>query len=1509
MKSIKKVISVVLCTVMMFSVFVVTPVNEVKAVSPYIPLWEHMPDGEPRIFQDPDDPTGTIKRLYVFGSHDMKMDAYCGPDISCWSAPLNDLNNWRKDGPVFISYNESTGTWDRLFAPDIVEVRTKDPTNPKAKQDGIVYTYYLYPHNISDDVLSFNGFRMNMVAKADRPDGPFEVINWVDPSDRTLDTLGPIGFDPGAFIDYDEDDNIKGVYVFWGYQTATAGEMDPETMYTLKSHTESQYNSKMYSYESFGALTAAISSAQAVYDNADATQAQVDAVIYGVLAALPNLVRLYTPKPSPDALKASIAIGKALISKYPGRYTTASTATLATRISEGETRINFNNRNSTQAQIETAMNNILTAINGLVQAADYAEPVKKEALYVVIKRALSVSNDRPIDYVIPSSASTDNDTSYPYVHQRAKDGRTTAQVRSAFSFFEASSIRKIGNKYVMIFSGQSGSEYGMSGSSTTLRYAYGDSPMGPWVDGGVLVDSRGPEVNQAGSAIAATNYSNNTHGSIIEIPSTNPDGSVNPDGESQWYVFFHRPPRGNGNARQSMVSPIKVEWSETSTDDGGYVRIRGFDPYADDQIWTAKDSQNREYTGAEVTSEGFNPFGLNPYQYYSAGIACYFVNNNPGSVINVLQDSYDVWSDHMPVTGMQNNYTIGYKYFDFENYTKPGNNTHLDLYLTPRTAAAFTVDIMMDAPWENIRGGVKIGEISVPANSRQIKTRFSAPVPTVDEIGQKHAIYLKLRGGAGNLCDIDGISFSKQETMFADDFSNALSSENWTLAGTAGISGNLLRLPAEDASAITELGLDWRNYEVESDIRLQSGNLSLTFMRTGDSYYELLMKADGSLELSSIVNGGVPRILGGAAETFAPGTAARVGVNTDSGVISIRVNGILALQVKNRDHDDGGVGFAARGNGAAAEIDNVLVRSATEKDVAALPVVSIEVDGNPIDVSDLSPTNYTVFNGIYDCEVYETYYPVPLTRESAPVVTASCDSKDVKISVSQPEGPQGVAMARFNKDGAFKTYIITFGPGAVITPEKNGLAYGNAGKAAGDMVDLGGLKDLVSADKWGGDWDIWVNVASNPSLNAANFGANTQAGLVIFDGTDPARNYLRINTRYNTATQVGAGAGWVVNDGTPSSATSTFLATHKRFYLRIVKRGNTLQAFGFTSASVSTNFANIGAAQTFTPEFFENARIQAYATNASASDLTAVVTVMPDIMGVHSSVYNTYELLGGNQIAVDAAGKAVGDGIGYTDSVTGANAAEKATNAISAQFAAKGVVTVKKTTDSQVKRMNYDTDLSSYVFDTCAVTAAPGSEDTGPYTLTLKSGRASMVISPYNVVNVTGKNFEELTALINKARETPVFACMPSSRSRLQEALAHAVKIKANDDAIVIADAYDMMQTALNNLRFIDEIMVNPSHESLAAAAGQELVTGVFVPAPVPGGAQYKAVYGIGALYSADGRLISLAYDTASLDTQEAFAYFSAALPIPEKTTGLLYKFFLWNAETMAPLIAVTSLE
>lgn len=50
--------------------------------NPYLPLWEHIPDGEPYVFEDPDNPGK--QRVYIYGSHDDLKTEYCGRDQVVW---------------------------------------------------------------------------------------------------------------------------------------------------------------------------------------------------------------------------------------------------------------------------------------------------------------------------------------------------------------------------------------------------------------------------------------------------------------------------------------------------------------------------------------------------------------------------------------------------------------------------------------------------------------------------------------------------------------------------------------------------------------------------------------------------------------------------------------------------------------------------------------------------------------------------------------------------------------------------------------------------------------------------------------------------------------------------------------------------------------------------------------------------------------------------------------------------------------------------------------------------------------------------------------------------------------------------------------------------------------------------------------------------------------------------------------------------------------------------------
>ncbi len=533
------------------------------AQNPYLPLWEHLPDGEPRVFEDPDQP-GKL-RAYIIGSHDLTYTAYCGPDIRMWSAPVEDLSQWRDEGPIFTWFVD--GQWDTMFAPDLVEVKDK-ATGKK--------TYYLYPH-------SRGWRRVPMVCKSDRPDGPFTPINLTEDGRQCLPG-SLIDFDPSVFIENitDKKDPDYGIgfraYVFYGFQHSTAVELDQKTMYSKREGTE----------------------------------------------------------PIDPFIPASSRDGK-LLDKEGSEY---------------------------------------------------------KALY---------KGQNPLD----------------------------------FNFFEASSIRQVGNKYVMVFSGYSGKEYGLGNTNSALRYAYGDSPFGPWRSGGVLVDSRGVVLNEDGSKLIETNFAHNTHGSIQEI-------------NGQWYVFYHRPPRGFGNARQSMVAPVKIEWDKKPVAKGGQVRITGYDPFAPNSEWTAKASDGNEYTGAEVTSEGFQIFGLPPYNYYSAGYACFVYGPNSNQW---MQDNHDVWNNSMDLAGIQNGGIIGFKYFGFGGLaqdakgckafegTKPGDGTKLTLNLTPGGKGAFKIHVLLDDPWK----GKEIATINVPAEAKGV-IDCVADVPAVEGLTGKHALYLVADG-------------------------------------------------------------------------------------------------------------------------------------------------------------------------------------------------------------------------------------------------------------------------------------------------------------------------------------------------------------------------------------------------------------------------------------------------------------------------------------------------------------------------------------------------------------------------------------------------------------------------------------------------------------------------------------------------------------------------------------------------------------------------------------------
>lgn len=187
--------------------------------NPYLPLWEHIPDGEPYVFEDPDNPGK--QRVYIYGSHDSRITDYCGRELVVWSASVDSLNNWRYDGEILRVDKNAKGEIlnedslaDVLFAPDVTLVTDKDGKK----------TYYLYPNDQT-------GYRNGLIAKSDRPDGPFEVCNWKKDNPNQVD--GVLAFDPAVFVDDD-----GRVYGYWGFEQSFGAELDPATMATVKPGTK-----------------------------------------------------------------------------------------------------------------------------------------------------------------------------------------------------------------------------------------------------------------------------------------------------------------------------------------------------------------------------------------------------------------------------------------------------------------------------------------------------------------------------------------------------------------------------------------------------------------------------------------------------------------------------------------------------------------------------------------------------------------------------------------------------------------------------------------------------------------------------------------------------------------------------------------------------------------------------------------------------------------------------------------------------------------------------------------------------------------------------------------------------------------------------------------------------------------------------------------------------------------------------------------------------------------------
>ena len=161
-------------------------ISKKQKLNPYLPSWEYIPDGEPYVFEG---------RVYVYGSHDrFRGHAYCLNDYICYSAPEDDLGDWRYEGVIYKKTQDPLNPLEEmcLYAPDV----TVGP-------DGRYYLYYVL------DKVSIVS-----VAVCDTPAGAYEFYGYVQYPDGTRYGEGKEDepqFDPGVLTEGDK------TYLYTGF--------------------------------------------------------------------------------------------------------------------------------------------------------------------------------------------------------------------------------------------------------------------------------------------------------------------------------------------------------------------------------------------------------------------------------------------------------------------------------------------------------------------------------------------------------------------------------------------------------------------------------------------------------------------------------------------------------------------------------------------------------------------------------------------------------------------------------------------------------------------------------------------------------------------------------------------------------------------------------------------------------------------------------------------------------------------------------------------------------------------------------------------------------------------------------------------------------------------------------------------------------------------------------------------------------------------------------------------
>lgn len=995
---------------------------------------------------------------------------------------------------------------------------------------------------------------------------------------------------------------------------------------------------------------------------------------------------------------------------------------------------------------------------------------------------------------------------------------------SEFRFFEASSIRKINDTYVLVYArtGNSGEPFGTGFDQ--LGYAWsspksGGGPLGPYTWGGILVDSGGEAIpNQQGTSYAAGMSSNNTHGGLFEA-------------DGQWYITYHR--GINSYARQTMVEPIRMEYD----DETGAVKFLPMSGRSEYPVV----SDYRRKPAAEMTSMGFSIDGLDPYRKHSATIACLMMGNFPtssGTRPNVRAATknerglkgYEKSINSLAIYNIRNNAVIGYKYFNFDGTAPDGKTTQLELGLQPLGRDA-KIEVYLRGPeLANTNNmGEKIGEFELTAAMPQKYTTLRIPVPKVDEVDGLQGIFFKFvapSAGNNNLCELWDLQFVTEDKQFEDDFESDL--ENWLVNGEVDIDSGTLLLSGEGSKAIVKVGDRWNDYSFESDIKSLSGMLNVRFRQSGkNNYYELAV-SNNKLELYSYLYGTKSLL---QAEDFNIGAGPfKLTVDAVGDVLSVRVGPTLALTTKNDDHEIGTVGFAAAPE-CSASIETVTVSKSVYSPQAVYaeprPIRdSLTLDGTPI-AGFASGTR--------------TYFVEVAQDGEIPQLGASSEYDDVMVTVIQADEVPGAAIARFLDTEETRTYFVKFilpDDEIIRTPQSfaglselpSGWRYFNTSETA--VANVGFDSEGITFTAPGtveredypsnpgtaqfphieminpidGDWEVTAQFENISSDVSGGSGAYGGYGLGLMT---PGGAYVKFMRMSGSSIQM-AGTGM-------SEFNASFPGT--TLWLRLRKVGNTLTSYRSLDGVAWTRHGGY-----VLDDSFDDATVQIFATTNMGTQTFSMraKNFWYADLGERSQVPSSL-------IDVEKALPLIGESV----------AIPKGSYADDEDRAAKA---------TEVLNARYDLQELGV---TCEVTPSGDL-----YKLSVSKDSSVMSIDPFIVIEIVCdwtdlQNAVSQTGLLSE--EDYTFA----SWNKLINALNEAYKLNEGSDPVAINNACLRLLAALENMDFIDNTSV------------KAVISG---PISVNPGAAFEVGIGINnvgqSVYAED---ITLYYDA------DVFEYLSAA--------------------------------